>query len=150
MRIYLACTVRGERSGVLAGRAICQRLQQLRHEILTTHLLTEDVDRAEAELTEEQVYRRDLDWLSCCDVLVTGTLAGTPERFASLTMDVSAESQDSELARKLITIAGRACQVVNTLAQVAPIVITYQGSQIELNEAAVGSAGLPRKTSGDL
>ncbi len=70
MRIYLACTVRGERSGVLAGRAICQRLQQLGHEVLTTHLLTEDVDRAEAELTEEQVYRRDLDWLSCCDVLI--------------------------------------------------------------------------------
>ena len=48
--------------------------------------------------------------------------------------------------RKLITIAGRACQVVNTLAQVAPIVITYQGSLIELSEAvAVGSAGLIRK-----
>jgi NAD(P)-dependent dehydrogenase (short-subunit alcohol dehydrogenase family) len=145
MRVYLACTVRGERSGVLAGRAICQRLQQLGHEILTTHLLTEDVDRAEAELTEEQVYRRDLDWLSCCDVLVTATLAGTPERFASLTMDVSAESQDSELARKLITIAGRACQVVNTLAQVAPIVITYQGSPIELNEAVAVGSGLPHK-----
>ena len=70
MRIYLACTVRGERSGVLAGRAICERLQQLGHEVLTTHLLREDVDRVEAELTEEQVYRRDLDWLSCCDVLV--------------------------------------------------------------------------------
>ena len=81
-------------------------------------------------------------------VVVTGTLAGTPERFAGFTMDVSAESQDSELARKLITMAGRACQVVNTLAQVAPIVITYQGSLIELNEAvAVGSAGLIRKIS---
>ena len=81
-------------------------------------------------------------------VVVTGTLAGTPERFAGFTMDVSAESQDSGLVRKLITMAGRACQVVNTLAQVAPIVITYQGSPIELNEAvAVGSAGLPRKIS---
>jgi len=52
MRIYLACTVRGERSGVLAGRAICQRLQQLGHEVLTTHLLAEDVESAEAQLTE--------------------------------------------------------------------------------------------------
>jgi putative redox protein len=69
-------------------------------------------------------------------VVVTGTLAGVPERFATFTMDVSAESEDSELARKLIRIAGRACQVVNTLGQVAPIVITYQGSPIELNEAA--------------
>jgi putative redox protein len=73
-------------------------------------------------------------------VAVTGTLAGTPERFTAFTMDVSAESQDPELARKLITIAGRACQVVNTLSQVAPIVITYQGSPVELNEApAVGA-----------
>jgi 2'-deoxynucleoside 5'-phosphate N-hydrolase len=70
MRIYLACTVRGERSGVLAGRAICERLQQLGHEVLTTHLLADNVDSAEAQLTEEQVYRRDLDWLSQCDVLV--------------------------------------------------------------------------------
>src|ERR1700686_774329 len=30
-------------------------------------------------------------------VVVTGTLAGTPERFAGFTMDVSAESQDSRL-----------------------------------------------------
>jgi len=70
VRVYLACTVRGERGGVAAGRAICQQLQRHGHEVLTTHLLAEDVDRAEAELTEQQVYRRDLDWLSRCDVLV--------------------------------------------------------------------------------
>ena len=70
MRIYLACTVRGERSGVLAGRAICERLQQHGHEVLTTHLLADDVEQAESRLSEEDVYRRDLDWLSHCDVLV--------------------------------------------------------------------------------
>jgi uncharacterized OsmC-like protein len=54
-------------------------------------------------------------------------------------MDIDAECTDPELARKLITIAGRACQVVNTLRQVAPIAITYEGSPIELDEpAAVG------------
>ena len=70
MRIYLACTVRGERGGVLAGRAMSERLREHGHEVLTTHLLADDVDRAESELTEAQVYRRDLDWLSRCDVLV--------------------------------------------------------------------------------
>ena len=70
MRIYLACTVRGERGGVLAGRAICQRLQQHGHEVLTTHLLADDVEQSESALTEVDVYRRDLDWLSRCDVLV--------------------------------------------------------------------------------
>jgi nucleoside 2-deoxyribosyltransferase len=70
MRIYLACTVRGERGGVLAGRAICRRLQEHGHDVLTTHLLADDVDHAESTLTEEQVYQRDLDWLSRCDMLV--------------------------------------------------------------------------------
>jgi putative redox protein len=69
-------------------------------------------------------------------VAITGTMDGTPERFTAFTMDVSAACQDSVLVRKLITIAARACQVVNTLGLVAPIVITYEGSPVELNEAA--------------
>ena len=70
MRIYLACTVRGERAGVSAGRAMCTRLQEHGHEVLTTHLLADDVDRAESALTEARVYQRDIEWLSRCDVLV--------------------------------------------------------------------------------
>jgi hypothetical protein len=70
MRIYLACTARGDRGGVRAGRAICERLQQHGHEVLTTHLLADDVDAAESRLSEEAVYRRDIDWLSSCEVLV--------------------------------------------------------------------------------
>lgn len=70
MRIYLACTVRGDRGGVEAGRAIAQRLQDLGHEVLTMHLLADDVDSAESQLTENQVFRRDLEWLSACDVLI--------------------------------------------------------------------------------
>ncbi|MQA28482.1 MAG: hypothetical protein GEU82_01410 [Luteitalea sp.] len=69
-------------------------------------------------------------------VAVTGTLDGAPERFTAFTMDVSAECQDPELVRKLITIAGRACQVLNTLRHVVPIAITYEGSPVELTEAA--------------
>ena len=67
-------------------------------------------------------------------VQVTGTLDGAPERFTAFEMDVSAECVDSALARKLITIAGRSCQVVNTLRLVAPIVITYGGTTVDLYE----------------
>jgi len=70
MRIYLACTVRGDRAGTAAGRVICERLQHHGHEVLTTHLLADDVESAESTLTEQDVYRRDLEWLSACDVLV--------------------------------------------------------------------------------
>ena len=70
MKIYLACTVRGDRGGVLAGRAICARLQRHGHEVLTTHLLADDVDAAESRLSAGEIYRRDLEWLTGCDVLV--------------------------------------------------------------------------------
>ena len=69
-------------------------------------------------------------------VAVTGTLDGTPERFTAFTMEVSAECQEAGLVRRLIAIAARACQVVNTLGQVAPIAITYAGLPVELTEAA--------------
>ena len=70
MRVYLACTVRGDRGGVEAGRAIAARLQQLGHQVLTTHLLADDANEAEGTLTEDAVFRRDVEWLSTCDLLV--------------------------------------------------------------------------------
>lgn len=68
-------------------------------------------------------------------VAVTGTLEGTPERFTAFTVDVTAECSDADLARKLITVASRACQVMNTIRLAAPIEISYQGAPIESAEA---------------
>ena len=67
-------------------------------------------------------------------VAVRGTLDGTPERFTTFTMDVAAQCADPVLARKLITIARRACQVVSTLRQATPIAITYEGVPVELDD----------------
>lgn len=67
-------------------------------------------------------------------VAVTGTLDGTPERFTGFTVDVTADG-DGELARKLVTVASRACQVMNTLRLAAPIEVRSQGVPIESAEA---------------
>jgi len=72
--------------------------------------------------------------LTSVKVAVTGTLDGTPERFTGFTVDVTADG-DADLARKLVTIASRACQVMNTLRQSTPIEISYQGAPIESAEA---------------
>jgi len=68
-------------------------------------------------------------------VEVTGTLDGSPERFTAFTLNVTGDCADADLARKLITIAERACQVMNTVRQVAPVAISYQGAPIESAEA---------------
>ena len=73
-------------------------------------------------------------------VTVTGTLDGTPERFTALALDVIADDPDRALLDKLVTIAARGCQVMNTLRLAVPVTMTSQGSPIEL-EAGVGSTG---------
>ena len=62
-------------------------------------------------------------------VEASGTLDGTPERFTDFTLTVSANCDDLELLRKLVTIAERACQVVNTLKMAAPVIVTVQQAQ---------------------
>jgi hypothetical protein len=77
MRIYLACTVRGDRVGLEAARAAAARLRALGHELLTSHLLSDDVERAEAALSEADVFARDRRWLDECDVLVAEASGST-------------------------------------------------------------------------
>ena len=70
MRIYLACTVRGDRGGVAAGRVIHDALVRHGHEVLTAHLLDDNVESAEGQLSERDIFERDLRWLAACDVIV--------------------------------------------------------------------------------
>jgi len=70
VRIYLACTVRGDRGAVTALRSLVAALEQRGHTIVTTHLLEDGVDTAEAALTERAVYERDITWLDSCDLLI--------------------------------------------------------------------------------
>jgi nucleoside 2-deoxyribosyltransferase len=70
MRIYLACTVRGDRGAIEGLRSLVAALESAGHTILTKHLLEDDVDRAEAALTERAVYERDIEWLEACDFLI--------------------------------------------------------------------------------
>src|SRR5579872_4543999 len=57
---------------------------------------------------------RDLA-ISGVEVRVSGTLDGTPERFTEFALTVSAETGEADSLQKVVTIAERACQVVNTL-----------------------------------
>jgi nucleoside 2-deoxyribosyltransferase len=70
MNIYLACTVRGDRGAISALREVADLLERQGHVVLTRHLLAEDVDRAESELTERDVFERDLRWLDGADLLI--------------------------------------------------------------------------------
>ena len=70
MRIYLACTVRGDRGTVTTARHIHDCLVRLGHEVLTGHLLEDDVDTAESRLGDVEVFSRDLGWVEAADAIV--------------------------------------------------------------------------------
>lgn len=70
MTIYLACTVRGDRGAVEALRTLVERLESEGHDVLTKHLLEDNVETSEAALNETAVYERDIRWLDACDLLI--------------------------------------------------------------------------------
>ncbi len=70
MRIYLGCTVRGDRGTLDVVRYLARRLTEAGHEILTMHLLQDDVEGAERARTDQEIYARDLAWVESCDILV--------------------------------------------------------------------------------
>ena len=70
MNIYLACTVRGDRAAVGALRDVANLLERDGHTVLTRHLLADDVERAEAELSEREVFDRDMQWLAAADLVI--------------------------------------------------------------------------------
>jgi len=51
-------------------RALAAALEADGHELLTRHLLEDNVESAESRLTEREVYDRDIGWLDDCDVLI--------------------------------------------------------------------------------
>lgn len=70
VKIYLACTVRGDRGALGAVRALANSLEAAGHTILTRHLLDDDVDAAESALSEDAVFARDIAWLESADLLI--------------------------------------------------------------------------------
>ena len=70
VKIYLACTVRGDRGAVAALRQVADLLEGAGHIVLTRHLLDDDVDASESALTERDVFVRDMEWLTSADVLI--------------------------------------------------------------------------------
>lgn len=59
--------------------------------------------------------------VSSVRITVEGNLADAPDRFSEVTLRVSADHDDPDLMRKLISIAEKGCLVTNTLKQGMPV-----------------------------
>ena len=70
MKIYFGFTVAGDRSALMVARNIVGILEEMRHEVLTRHLVQDNAWQADRNITSKEVYLRDLKWLEQCDMFI--------------------------------------------------------------------------------
>jgi nucleoside 2-deoxyribosyltransferase len=70
MKIYFGFTVAGDRSSITTARVIVGMLEAIGHVVLTKHLVEDDAWEKDRLITAQQVYQRDLRWLTECDCLM--------------------------------------------------------------------------------
>jgi nucleoside 2-deoxyribosyltransferase len=70
VRIYLACTIRGDRSRLDVARALGRTIEATGHDLLTGRFLDDGAETEDGRLTAAEVFERDLEWLDGCDLLV--------------------------------------------------------------------------------
>jgi hypothetical protein len=70
MKVYLACTIRGDRSRLAVARALGEAIEAAGHELMTARFLDDQAEDEDGRLTAAEVFRRDLDWLDTCALIV--------------------------------------------------------------------------------
>ena len=70
MKIYFGFTVAGDRSGIEIARKVVLQLEEMGHEVLTRHLVSEKAWEADRLISPQEVYRRDMTWLEQCELFI--------------------------------------------------------------------------------
>src|SRR5579863_1492441 len=70
MKIYFGFTVAGDRSGIEIARKVVLQLEEMGHEVLTRHLVSENAWAADRLISPQDVYRLDMGWLQQCDLFL--------------------------------------------------------------------------------
>ena len=70
MNIYFSCSITGGRKDQHIYQKIVQYLLENGHTVPTAHLASPDVMKGESDLNATEVFRRDLNWVENCDVLI--------------------------------------------------------------------------------
>lgn len=70
MKIYFGFTVAGDRSSIASARHMVHVLENLGHEVLTRHLVSDHAGESDRRLGPREVYERDLAWLCQSDVFI--------------------------------------------------------------------------------
>ena len=70
MKIYFGFTVAGDRSTIDTARKVVHQLEEMGHEVLTRHLVSDNAWEADRSVSPRDVYRRDMAWLGQCELFI--------------------------------------------------------------------------------
>jgi len=70
MKIYFGFTVAGDRSTIDTARKVVHQLEEMGHEVLTRHLVSDNAWEADRSVSPQVVYRRDMAWLGHCELFM--------------------------------------------------------------------------------
>jgi hypothetical protein len=70
MKIYFGFTVAGDRSTIDTARKVVHQLEEMGHEVLTRHLVSDNAWEADRSVSPQDVYRRDMAWLGQCELFI--------------------------------------------------------------------------------
>jgi hypothetical protein len=70
MKIYFGFTVAGDRSSIDTARIVVHQLEEMGHEVLTRHLVSDNAWEADRSISPQDVFRRDMAWLDQCELFI--------------------------------------------------------------------------------
>jgi hypothetical protein len=70
MNIYFSCSITGGRADQQTYKAIVDYLLACGHDVPTAHLSDNNIMALEAMVEPQDVYQRDVDWVSGCNALI--------------------------------------------------------------------------------
>lgn len=70
MNLYFACSLTGGREHEAIYGVIVRHLLQAGHQVPTAHLADPSVMELEAIESADDIYRRDIAWITACDALI--------------------------------------------------------------------------------
>jgi 2'-deoxynucleoside 5'-phosphate N-hydrolase len=144
MRIYFGYTVVGDRSTLEIARSIVQKIEDLGHEVLTRHLVSDGGRTADLALGAQAVYQRDMAWLGQCDIFIaevsgssfgvgfeSGYLLGATDKRVILLYEASRENKLSLL---ILGNTHPNCTLVpySTVADVTGLIEKHVGRAVTL------------------
>jgi nucleoside 2-deoxyribosyltransferase len=70
MNIYFSASISGGRKYLETYKKIVAYLKQNGHEVLTEHIVIDEIFDFENKLKPKEIFKRDIEWLKKCDVVI--------------------------------------------------------------------------------